>query len=219
MLLVAVLSSALAATPTHATMESANWQQLTTKSHSVAGEIGVWHAMVAGSDCFRGTAVAKDATPNELLEVVSDIVGAKEWSHAGVTEAQVLATSGNHIEYYQYLDVPGWTMASDRFWFCEADLVRGDTKATFKWDRLVDGGDHKSTWDSVKANHSNAVEPPLNVGGWFFEKKSDGTHISYEICTHPGGTIPVAIQNAATRRTLPDTVGDVIKEAGRRSGR
>jgi hypothetical protein len=71
-------------------------------------------------------------------------------------------------------------------------------------------------YQKVKDEHPNAVEPTVNVGSWVFDAGDSGVKMTYSICTRPGGSIPVAIQNAATRRTLPDTLGDVVREARRR---
>ena len=69
------------------------------------------------------------------------------------------------------------------------------------------------------AANPKAVEPPINVGGWYFKDAGAGVDITYLICTDAGGSIPYAIQNAATKKTLPDTVGDVVREAKKRLGK
>jgi hypothetical protein len=197
-------------------MTQAQWAPVTSKTHADAGKVDIWRATVDGVECFRGTAVT-DAPVAKLLDVVADVASATRWSSAGVTEAKLLSRSGDTLEYYQYLDVPGWTMASDRFWFLRSTVESTPTKASFVWDRLPEGGgSHAAEFQQVKAAHPDAVEPTVNVGGWFFEQQGDGVHISYEICTLPGGSIPSAIQNAATKGTLPDTVGDVVREAKKR---
>lgn len=205
---------ALAAAPTHAQMQAAQWTAVTTKNHADAGTIEISRATIEGIECFRGTATV-DVPAGKLLEVVTDVEGAVRWSSAGVTEAKLLARAGDTLEYYQYLDVPGWTMASDRFWFVRSTVQQG-SKYTLQWSRLAEGGPHADTYRQVKTAHPDAVEPTVNVGGWYFEPVADGTRIAYEICTLPGGSIPTAVQNAATRTTLPDTVGDAVREARRR---
>jgi hypothetical protein len=210
-----ILASVALADPSHAAVESASWEEVTRRTHADAGEVVVYRATVDGVDCFRGTAkVSVEA--KKMLDVVADVEGAVRWSSAGVTEAKMLSKSGNKVEYFQYLDVPGWTMASDRFWFLSATLETGPDTWALRWQRLENGGAHKAVYDQIKADHSSAVEPPVNVGAWVFAPEGDATRLTYSVCTHPGGSIPVAVQNAATKKTLPDTLGDVVREAKRR---
>lgn len=210
-----VFVAAASAAPTHSQMDAASWSQVTTANHADAGTVTIWNTQLGGIDCFRGTALT-DVGPDKLLAVVADVEGAKSWSSAGITEAKLLSKAGGKIEYYQYLDVPGWTMSSDRFWFLQSTLESGDERASLKWSPLVAGGDHAAFYQEVKANHPDAVEPTANVGSWVFEKQPDGTRITYSVCTQPGGSIPTVVQNAATRKTLPDTVGDVVRAARKR---
>lgn len=213
-MLVLLASFALAA-PTHGAMDSASWSEVTTRNHSDAGTVRVLSTKIDGVDCFRGEATV-DVPGSKLLDVVADVAGAKRWSSAGVTQAEELARNGNTVEYYQYLDVPGWTMASDRFWFLTADIASGGGTHTLKWSKLDQGGPHKATYEKVKADNSGAVEPPVNVGSWAFVDSDGGTKMTYSVCTDSGGSIPAAVQSAATKKTLPDTLGDVVREAKRR---
>ena len=202
--------------PTHAAIDSASWSQTGTVKNKEVGPVGIWRAQIGGVDCFRGTATT-DVSPEKLFDVVADVEGAKRWSSAGITEAKTLARSSSQMAYYQYLDIPGWTMAADRFWFLKADLHRGSDRASLKWTPLGSGGGpHAAEYQRVTTEHPNAVEPTVNVGSWVFEAGSAGVRMTYSICTKPGGSIPSAIQNAATKRTLPDTLGDVVREARRR---
>jgi hypothetical protein len=210
-----LLFTAAWASPTHQGLESASWSEVTTITHKDAGDVVISRTMVGGVECWRGAATTEVA-PAKLLGVVTDIEGAKQWSTAGITEAKLLSRSGNHLEYYQYLDVPGWTLSADRFWFLSSTVEQTATKATLKWSMLGEGGPHASVWQQVKAAHPDAIEPTVNLGSWSFEESSGTVSVTYSICTVPGGSIPAAIQSAATRRTLPDTVGDVIREARRR---
>ncbi|MEQ1501116.1 MAG: hypothetical protein ABMB14_02750 [Myxococcota bacterium] len=207
----ALVTTALAA-PTQAAMESASWASVTTASNDAAGKIEILKTTVDGIECYRGAATT-DVPPPKLLAVVADVEGATRWSSAGITEAKLLSKSGNEIAYYQYLDVPGWTMASDRFWFLKSTLSSSETSASLVWSPLSAGGGFTDVYQKVKTDHPDAVEPTVNVGSWRFEGATPNVKVTYSICTQPGGSIPVAIQNAATKRTLPDTVGDVIREA------
>jgi hypothetical protein len=201
-----IVAAAFAA-PTHS--------QVTTASHADAGTVKILTVNLGGIDCYRGTAVV-DVAPEKLLSVVADIEGAKSWSTAGITEAKLLSKVGNKVEYYQYLDVPGWTMSADRFWFLESTIEAGAEKSSLKWSPLVNGGAHAAYYAEVKAAHPDAVEPTANTGSWTFARQPDGTHLTYQVCTLPGGSIPSMVQNAATRKTLPDTVGDAVRAARKR---
>lgn len=207
------------AAPTHAAMESANWTHLTDREHDDAGTVKVYSGSVAGVSCFKATAETSDVDGKTMLDVVSDVVGAKKWSSAGVTQAELLGRNGNTITYYQYLDVPNWTMASDRYWFLTSVIDETPGKRSLKWQKIDPSSPHAARYESFKAENSKAVEPPVNVGGWYFTDDDFGMSITYLICTDAGGSIPTAVQSAATRKTLPDTVGDAVREAKRRLGR
>lgn len=210
------LALSAVAGPTQASMDAASWAVVTTTSHADAGEITISRATVDGVECYRGSAKT-DVTPSKLLAVVADIEGAKQWSSAGITEAKLLAKTGNELAYYQYLDVPGWTMSADRYWFLTSTVSDSAERASLRWSRLPeDGGAFADVYQKFKADHPDAVEPPVNIGSWQFTSSAGTVAIEYAICTQPGGSIPQAIQNAATRKTLPNTVGDVVREARRR---
>jgi len=210
-MLIVALSLAFA-DPSHSAIDGASWSELTRKNHADAGEIVIKSTQIGGVDCFRGEATT-DVAGSKLLDVVADVEGAVSWSTAGLAEAKLLAKSGNKLDYYQFLDVPGWTMASDRFWFLTSVVESTDSKWSLKWNRLENGGAHAEAYAAFKASHSSAVEPPVNVGSWVFEASDGGTRMTYSVCTDSGGSIPAAVQSAATRKTLPDTLGDVVREA------
>lgn len=214
-LALSLTTAAAAATPTWGQMQGASWASFASKSHADAGTIQVLSATIAGVECFKG--MADTTVPRETLyAVAADIKGTMRWSTAGVTEAELLSSSGADIYYYQYLDVPGWTMSSDRFWFLHGRTVREANRIVFTWDKLENGGAHSAKFQAVKAAHSDAVEPPVNLGGWVFTQSGEQTHIDYFICTDTGGYIPRTVQSAATTRTLPDTIGDLVREGKRR---
>jgi hypothetical protein len=115
------------------------------------------------------------------------------------------------------VDVPGWTMTKDRFWFVRGrTILVGDTIA-FAWEKLDAGGAHGAAYQQFLLDHPKAVEPPINAGGWLFTPVDDGIEIRYHICTDAGGAVPDNLQSFATSATLPDTVGDLVREARKRS--
>jgi hypothetical protein len=211
------LSALALATPTHAQIEAASWSQVSTRNTD-GGPVLVFSATVGGQSCFRGTATTPVPVP-KLLEVAIDIPSALRWSTAGLTKSEVLAKSGNSIEYWQYLDVPGWTLSADRYWFLRSTISSDPADSWEKWDMLPAGGAHAAKYAEVKAAYPDAVEPTMNIGEWRFKADgSGGSSVEYLICTNPGGSIPVAIQNAAEQKTLPDTVADLIREGRKRAG-
>ncbi len=215
MLALLIAATALAA-PTWSDISSySSWETYSTRSHAHAGDVQVLKGEIKGIPCFKG--LAKTSVSGEaLLDVAADIDGSIKWSSAGVTEAELLSKTPTTMEYYQYLDVPGWTLSADRFWFLTSNIEKSQGTIVFNWTHLVEGGAHSATWRRVKRAHPDAVEPPVNVGGWIFRREGSQTRIEYYICSDTGGSIPTAVQNAATTRTLPDTVGDLVKEAKRR---
>ncbi len=212
-----LLSLAALAKPTHAQIEAASWKQVASRDTD-QGTVLVYSGMVAGMECFRGTG-ATPAPVAKLIEVATDIPAATRWSTAGLSHSEWLARNGSTLDYWQYLDVPAWTMSADRFWFVRSTVQVGENLAWEKWDALLGGGPHTAKFAEVTAANPDAVEPRVNVGEWLFKADGAGNSlVEYMVCTDPGGSIPAAIQSAATRRTLPDTVADLVREAKKRAG-
>ena len=209
-------AAATAGVPTWSDIESdTGWEHLTTRNHDVAGPVQVYRTTIKDITCFMGeghTTIARD----KLLNVALDIKGTIDWSSADVSDGDILSRSGNELDYYQYLDVPGWTMASDRFWFLHGKIVEETNKTVFHWTRLENGGAHSAKHADIVAANSSAIEPPVNVGAWEFLSTGENNRIRYYVCTDAGGSIPRAVQNFGTKSTLPDNVGDIIREAKKR---
>lgn len=208
---------AWAGTPTWSQIVGKGWTHHTTREHDDAGKVEVYAKTVQDIPCFMGVTTT-DLEPEGLYQVAADIEGTTRWSTAGVKEAEVLGQSGDTVDYYQYLDVPGWTLSNDRFWFLHGTTERNDGTIIFRWERLVEGGPYAERHQQVRSAHESAIEPPVNVGGWVFEPLENQTRIRYYICTDTGGAIPTSVQNMATTRTLPDTLGDCVREARKRAG-
>ncbi len=216
--LLLLAAPAQAGTPTWDAIRAAGWTHHATREHEAAGTVQVYTKAVAGVDCFQGVA-STQYTPEQLMDVAADIEGTIQWSTAGVSEARTLARSDTQMDYFQYLDVPGWTMASDRFWILRGHFQRHDGVVTLHWDRFENEGPYAALYQRVRADHPSAIEPPVNVGGWVYSPVDGATRIQYYICSDVGGVVPTSVQNVGTNRTLPDTVGDVVREAGRRAGK
>lgn len=209
---------ALAGGPTWPMIKATTgWEHLADRSHDDAGTIKVHVAEISGLKCLKGESV----TPGKAdiyLGVAMDVKAAIDWSTAGLKYSEVLGGSGGTVEYFQYLDVPGWTGASDRFWFLRGTKESAGGALTFWWDRMGDrGGPHNTRFEQVMAENPDAIEPPTNVGGWSFVQEGDQVRSIYYVCSDTGGVLPKAIQYAAAKKTLPDTVGDLVREAIKRS--
>ena len=216
-LTAALATPALASGPTWSQIKSTtSWEHLSDRDHDDAGTVKVAVAEISGLKCLKGS-VTVPGKAEVFLGVATDIKGSTKWSTAGLSESAVLGTNGNVLDYYQYLDVPGWTGASDRFWFLRGTTEKSGSTTTFWWDRMGDGGGpYAEKFKAVQAANPKAVEPPLNVGGWVFTQVGANVDIGYYVCSDTGGSLPRAIQYAAAKQTLPDTVGDLVREGKKR---
>lgn len=213
--LVSILwPAAASAGPTWSKIQAVtDWTQHSQKEHKDAGTVTVYRTVIDGTHCFQANATV-DVGVDPMMEVAMDIEGTMEWATtANVTRAGVLGRSGSTMDYYQLMDVPGWTMTKDRYWFLRGRVRNEGGSTSFTWEKLDDGGDYSAVYEKFVAAYPKAVEPPINAGGWHFTPSGDDTEIRYYICSDAGGTIPESVQVMATTTTLPDTVGDLVREA------
>lgn len=205
------------AVPSWSQITGSGWTNVTNVKNA-AGDIAIETRKIDGLACYRGKTSVTGVSRDKLYEVVADIPGTLKWSTAGVTKAEVLGKSGATLEYFQYLDVPGWTFANDRFWFLKGTTEKTADSIVFRWERLENGGAYSAKFTKVKTENPSAVEPPINVGGWSFAG-AEPVLVTYSICSDTGGAIPAGIQKAATRGTLPDTIRDAVVEAKKRTNK
>ena len=213
--LALLLLPAATAGPAWSQIVQPGWTVLSTRQHPDAGAVEVRARTVGGVACFAAAATV-DLPREALLGVATDIPSSVRWSTAGVQEAETFAKSAASLDFFQYLALPSWTLSADRFWFLHGIVERTATRSVFRWDRLEAGGPYTARYEAVREAHPGAVEPPINTGGWVFTAAEGGTRVEYYLCSDVGGSIPVTVQTLATTRTLPDTVGDVVREARRR---
>ena len=214
--LAATLAGSAQADPTWAEIQAIDdWIDHATREHADAGDVQVLRKQMGETWCFQGRATV-EVPAETLLDVALDIVGAIEWSHAGVAEAEILSRSGDVLDYYQLLDVPAWTLTKDRFWFLRGRIVRDGASMALVWERLIEGGDHAERYAEVIAAHPKAIEPPVNSGAWIFTATDGGTDVGYFVCSASGGHIPVKLGMVVTTTTLPDTIGDLVREGRKR---
>jgi hypothetical protein len=176
------------------------------------GGVDVYKKDLAGIDipAFKGVKVV-DVDGEKLFDAIVDFAHQAGLSvDIPLTRSVVLKTSGNTVDFWQYLDVPGWTLANDRFWFVRAVISRdiGGVK-----------GHHKQTWQEIDASlypdalkeaqaiDADAVLTPLNYGSWEVVPLGGGkTQLIYRVISDPGGRLPKSAQALATGRTLPDNL-------------
>lgn len=220
-LLVAASAVGAAGSPSEARhiqlFASDGWEVAGDAEHDLLGTVVLSLKEVDGTRCLRGSAtVAADAST--MLAVVQDIAGALSWSTAGLTDTRVLGQQGAEVEYLQVLDVPDWTMASDRFW-----VLRGTTTAaaggqvSFVWDRFDWPTAYPELATELARTLPKAVEPDPNFGAWAFTPTEGGAALDYYLCTE-SGSLPYWLQKAAATKTLPAAMADVVREARKRDG-
>ncbi len=218
-LLTSLLAVSALASPSWSDVESTtDWSEHAVKEHDDIGEVTILHAVVGGIDCFQARASSPAGSPT-LLEVVRDVEGIARWSDSGISEGRILARDGEGLDYFQFFDVPDWTMTKDRFWFLRGKVKRDGPVTAWWWERLAEGGPHRAVFDQVVAEHPKAIEPTANVGAWHFTAGEGTTAVRYYVCSDSGGAIPRKLQFMATTKTLPDTVADVLNEASKREAK
>jgi hypothetical protein len=190
------------------------------------GDVDVYKKAVPGQDglmCFKGVKVV-DVDSTTYFDAVIDIA-----HHVGLSkdiplvESHVLKRSGNDIDFWQYLDVPGWTLANDRFWFAKARIMRdlGGVKGRHRqtWEKIDPNG-YADAYAQAKAKDEDAVLTPINYGSWDVTPLEGGkTKVEYRVLSDPGGRLPTSAQNLATGTTLPDNILQFEAEAKRRAAR
>jgi len=209
-----LLAMGAVAQPTHAAAETAAWRVTGTVDHDALPGIRLSRATVGGIECFRGEATT-DVDADALLDVVIDIPAHARWSSVRLLDGRLLASGPTAISYVQVVDVPGWTMASDRYWFLQGAIERTAGRRALRWTPLPADA-YAEVRAEIDAAHPGAIEPPVNLGAWIFELGPAGTAITYYVCSDAGGSMPVALQHSATARSLPDTIGALVAEARRR---
>lgn len=199
-------------------LSDSGWEDVGTRSHDDIGTVDIKLKKIDGAPCLMGT-VAAEVEADVLYDVVSDIPSAMAWSTAGLTKSKVLGRSGATVDYLQFLDVPNWTMASDRFWVLRGkDASESGTRA-FRWWKFDAEAAYPETFAQIAEENSGALQPDVNWGQWMFTPEGGKTIVKYLVCTDPGGSMPEWLGKAAATRTLPDTVADVVREGRKRAGK
>lgn len=176
------------------------------------GGVDVYKKTIPGVDipAFKGIKVM-DVDGDKLFAAIIDFPNQVGLSKdIPLTHSVILKNSGSVIDFWQYLDVPGWTLANDRFWFARAHITRniGGTAGHHKqtWQH-IDAGAWPDALAKAKSIDDDAVMTPLNYGSWEVIPQADGrVQVIYRVVSDPGGVLPKAAQAIATGKTLPDNL-------------
>lgn len=215
MILSVVVGLAMASEPQWDSLEtSSGWTSVSTRASDI-GPVQVYRKDIGGITCLQGVTTTQ-VSPEKLLEVVVDIPSSTRWSSATLTASDVVARPGSKLHFYQYLDVPNWTLVADRYWVLEGrpETVTGGFR--FRWNRIDAASTYPAVAAKAQAISSSVIEPPTNWGEWTFSATDGGTLVAYRACADVGGALPKDVQSWVATRTLPDTVADAVREAGRR---
>lgn len=193
---------------------SSGWDEVATRNSDV-GPVRVFHKEIDGLPCLQGV-LQTEVAPDQLLAVVMDIPGSLRWSSAGLAYSETIAQPGGAIHFWQYLDVPNWTLVADRYWILEGRPESVEGGKRFRWRRLAAESTYPAVAAKARSHSSSVIEPPTNWGEWVFRPSGSGTEVQYRACADVGGSLPQSVQSWVATRTLPDTVADVVREARRR---
>jgi hypothetical protein len=214
-----IMSLFLFALPAHA--ESPDWSSLSADDwsevgtrRSEVGAIDIRAKYVDAIGCVEGT-VRVDASPEALLAITADMASAPDWSSATLSASEVVERDAGSFVLFQVLDVPGWTLANDRFWTIRGEPVSLESGATrYRWSR-VDSGAYPRVAEVVD---DRAIEPPTNYGEWLFTPTDAGaTDLRYRACADFGGRVPTPIQRWINTQQVPALVSELVQEAQRRT--
>ena len=200
-----------------ALLSDSGWESVGSKSTNETGPMSLHAKTIAGTVCVRAVAEV-DVPADTVYEVITDVPAAQRFSSETLLESRVLGRDGANVHYYQHLDVPGWTMASDRYWVLSGHEVRTESSRAFRWQRFDWKTAYPDLAKAIASEHPAAVEPLTNYGSWVFEAADGGkTRATYLICSDPGGSLPEWLKRQAATKTLPNTVQDVMREARKRA--
>ncbi len=202
-----LLALAMASAPDFDALDHTTWKDVGSRSTDV-GEVTLRASYVDEVGCVQGD-VTVDVTPDKLLAVTDDMVSAPSWSSADISHSRELSRDAISFVLFQRLEVPAWTLSSDRYW-----VLRGtadSAKQRYRWYRLS-GEAHTDIAEAA----DGAIEPPVNYGEWRFLDSMDGTNLRYRACADFGGPVPTAVQRWVTTQQVPALIEDLVQEAGRR---
>lgn len=227
LLLAAVLAApltaqALTAAEIQAALDSDSGWKL--YKEDAKGGVDVYKKEIAGLEVpgFKGEKIM-DVSGDMLFEVIIDIAHQAGMSEdIPLKESHIISRTATTIDFWQYLDVPGWTLANDRYWFCHGVIMKdhgGPGHHKWIWNKL-DGSRFPKQREAAMAIDDDAVETALNHGSWEIVPQGAGkVKLIYRVISNPGGKLPKSAQSLATGTTLPDNLLQMEGEAKKRLGK
>lgn len=194
-----------------ASLDTTSWREAGTRETDV-GEIAIRASYVDAVGCVEGTTTVS-VSASALLAVTDDMASAPSWSSAELTVSEEVERHGSGFVILQRLDVPGWTLAADRYWAIHGQastLEHGIGR--YRWQRV-----DASRYPLAEEVGARAIEPPVNYGEWVFTPTGLGTELRYRACADFGGRVPAPIQRWINTQQVPALVRDLVQEARRRS--
>lgn len=162
-----------------------------------------------GSSVSEVKAIALiDAPPQDVWRVIRDYANYTRFMPY-TDESRVVATEqeGKVTFFYCLVNAP---MVDKRDFF-----IRIQDESDWQ-----DGkGFLKSTWtvttDKAPAEREGVVRVKVNNGYWLLEPREEGkkTFVTYYLLTDPGGSLPRFIADKANKKSVPDVVRAVRKNA------
>ncbi len=210
------MSSVAGATDHAALLAEDGWELAAEGSTKQFGTVPLEVKVVDGERCLRGT-VRSSAPAEVLLEVITDVAAADRFTREALIASRVLGTDGDVVHYYQHLDVPGWTMAADRFWVLAGQRLASGDDIVYVWERFDWRGRYPELAAELARDHPSAIEPIPNFGAWQFRPIEGGTQARYILCSDPGGSMPGWLVRAGATKSFPNTISDVVVEAQKRA--
>jgi hypothetical protein len=188
------------------------------------GGVAVYRKDLPGHDqaAYRGVKVM-DVDPDVLCDAIFDVGNYKGLSDKIPLKAsEVIAKTRTTVDFWQFLDVPSWSMAKDRFWFARLTVQRDvggqEGRHRQSW-RIIDAEQHPEHLAKARAINANAILAPLNYGGWDIRPLPDGrVELTFVVLSDPGGRLPKSAERLSTARTLPENLLQFEAEAKRRQG-
>jgi hypothetical protein len=216
MTLLLSLALSAAAADFDAALSDAGWAALTEASTKEIGPVVLQTKTIDGERCLRGKVTVDVAAPY-LLDAITDMPAAIEFSRERLLASRLLGSEGDTLHYYQHLDVPNWTMVSDRYWVLAGSRRDVGSTVIFAWQRFDWRSRYPALADELARDHKGAVEPIPNYGAWSFAPTAAGTAATYTLCSNAAGSLPEWIVRAAATKNFPNTIVDVVEEGRRRA--
>lgn len=199
-----------------AALTDTGWELLTEAPTNEIGPVLLQTKRIDGERCLRGK-VTVDVDPSHLLEVITDVPAAMEFSRERLRASRVLGRDGDAVHFVQHLDVPNWTMIADRFWVLSGSRRDEGSTVIYAWERF----DWRTRYPTLAAelarDHKGAVEPTPNFGAWSLAPAGAGTAATYTLCSNAAGSLPEWLVRIATTKNFPNTIVDVVVEGRRRA--